>query len=80
MKNSSLALKRSAKKKKPERDWTVDPISGCANSSRAYVELCGHIERLIRGDASNLIAGQAGRTAGLIMAQLAHVHGLRPTK
>ena len=59
-------------------DWTVDPETGRSNSSQRFNELCVEVERLIRGDAHALIGGRADKTAGLIMAQLAHVHGLAP--
>jgi hypothetical protein len=59
-------------------DWTVDPKTGRSNSSKQYQEMCRHVEALIRGDSFSLLAGRADKTAGLIMAQLAHVHGLRP--
>lgn len=51
-------------------DWTKD--------SPEFLRLCGEVERLIRGEAHSLISGNAGATARLIMAQLAHVHGLAP--
>lgn len=57
-------------------DWTVDRRSG--RHSPEFLRLCDEVERLIRGDAHNLIAGRADETAGLIVAQLAHKHGLVP--
>lgn len=62
-----------------EADWTVAE-DGRSNSSELFVELCRQVERLIRGDASMIVAGRADATACLIMAQLAHVHGLRPAE
>jgi hypothetical protein len=59
-------------------DWTADPETGRSNSSPLYRDLCAEVERLIRGDSHKLIAGRAGDTVGLIMAQLAHVHHLAP--
>lgn len=59
-------------------DWTIDPKTGQSNSSDAFIALCNEVERLIRGDAHALISGNAGSTARLIVAQLAHVHGLAP--
>lgn len=59
-------------------DWTIG--NGRVNSSPAFIALCDEVERLIRGDAHKLIAGRANDTACLIMAQLAHKHGLRPKK
>ncbi len=61
-------------------DWTIDPATGRTNSSPEFVKLVAEVERLIRGDAFKLIAGCADQTAGLIMAQLVHVHGLAPQK
>lgn len=58
-------------------DWTTGP-DGVSNSSEQFRHLVAEVERLIRGDAHMLIAGRADRTAGLIMAQLAHRHGMRP--
>lgn len=65
--------------KKPKRDWTTDP-DGRSNSSKLFEKLCDEVETLIRSDAHSLIGGYAGSTARLIMAQLAHVHGLAPTR
>jgi hypothetical protein len=62
----------------PERsDWTCDE-SGRSNSSEAFVGLVAAVESLIRGEAASLIAGRADTVAGLIVAQLAHAHGLIP--
>ena len=58
-------------------DWTADE-SGFSNSSAKFLELCDAVECLIRGDARALIAGNADRTARLIVAHLAHDHGLAP--
>jgi hypothetical protein len=60
-------------------DWTTDD-SGRSNSSPLYCELRAEIARLIRDDAYKLLSGNAEATAGLILSQLAHVHGLAPTK
>jgi hypothetical protein len=60
----------------PETDWTVK--DGRANSSDQFVKLCAVVEKLIRGSAHDLIAGRADSVAGLILARLAHKHGLRP--
>ncbi len=57
-------------------DWTRK--KGQSNSSDEFLQLCEAVERLIRADAFHLIAGRADMTARLIMAQLAHVHGLAP--
>jgi dihydroneopterin aldolase len=59
-------------------EWTVDPDTGRSNSSAEYRRLCDEVERLIRSEAHSLISGRADVVAGLIMAQLAHRHGLAP--
>lgn len=61
-----------------ERDWTVDPGTGRSNSSAEYLALVGHLGRLIRDSAFDLIGGRADRVAHLIVAQLAHEHGMVP--
>lgn len=78
---------RSSKKSTPSfrskpmaRDWTVNPATGRANDSARFKALAEQVARLIRGDAHTLLTGRADRTAGLIMAQLAHVHGLVPSR
>lgn len=60
------------------KDWTVDPVTHRANSSPAFLELSSRVEEIIRNDAHRLIAGRAGDTATLIIAQLAHVYRMRP--
>lgn len=62
-----------------KRHWTTAE-SGWTNASPEFERLCSEVERLIRQDAFSLIAGRADNTARLIMAQLAHVHGLAPTR
>ena len=57
-------------------DWTEK--HGRANSSYEFQTLVSHIDGLIRGAAHDLIAGRSYDVAHLIMAQLAHVHGLVP--
>ena len=59
-------------------DWTAQ--DGRTNSSPEFLRLCRVVERLIRDDAHRLIAGHADATARLIVAQLAHVQGLRPRR
>jgi hypothetical protein len=58
-------------------DWTTGP-AGASNTSEAFLTLCVEVERLIRGDAHQLIAGHVHRTAWLVVAQLAHEHGVGP--
>ena len=68
------------KPKTIELDWTINLDTGKSNSSDEFIFLCNVIERLIRDDAYMLISGRADRTAGLIMAQLAHKYGMIPSK
>jgi hypothetical protein len=58
-------------------DWTA--VDGRANSSPAFVALVDEVARLIRSQAHTLIAGDAESVARLVLAQLARVHGLRPS-
>lgn len=60
-------------------DWTCDE-RGRSNSSDEYHRLVSEVERLIRSGAHSLINGDARSVASLIVAQLAHVHGLAPRK
>jgi hypothetical protein len=53
--------------------WTADPDTGVANSSVEFL-----FEWLIRNDAYALLSGAAGKTARLIVAQLAHKYRLGP--
>lgn len=59
-------------------DWTRDPKTGRSNSSKEFDRLVGAVAQLIRNGAHDLIAGRAETVARVIMAQLAHKHGLRP--
>jgi hypothetical protein len=58
-------------------DWTVGP-DGRSNTSPEYLALQDEITELIRSSASALIYGNARGVAGLILARLSHVHGMRP--
>lgn len=58
-------------------DWTQDD-EGRSNSSDLFLSLVGEVERLIRNDAHALLNGRVDQTARLVVAQLAHVHGLGP--
>lgn len=60
-------------------DWTRGE-DGRTNSSPLFHALTKEVARLIREDANVLIAGRAEDAAGLILAQLAHVHGLSPRR
>ena len=68
-----------------EVDWTIDPKTNRSNSSPEFVQLVSEVTRLIKNDLLT-INGSLKRgenvegTARLIIAQLAHVHGLAPQK
>lgn len=57
--------------------WTSS-AEGITNSSPKYLELVAVVEQLIRQDAHMLISGRADITARMIVARLAHAHGLAP--
>jgi hypothetical protein len=61
------------------RDWTVDK-SGRSNASPQFIALVAEVDRLIRNSGRSLITGHSLAVARVIVAQLAHVHGLAPTK
>ena len=61
-----------------ELDWTISPVDGKSNSSPAFEELVITVEELIRHSAHSLLAGRADTVARLIVAQLAHVHHMKP--
>lgn len=58
-------------------DWTAVP-NGPSNSSPEFERLVHEVDLLIRQSGHTLIIGGSRSVAGLIMAQLAHVHGLAP--
>lgn len=60
------------------QDWTKDPMTQRSNSSPKFLELVDRVARIIRGDAAALLNGRAEETARLILAKIAHEHGLRP--
>lgn len=63
----------------PVPDWTVDPASGRSNASPEFEALVAEVGRLIRGGAGVCLASDwVAATARLVMAQLAHAHGLSP--
>lgn len=59
-------------------NWTSK--DGGTNSSDEYLRLSDEVARLIRSQAHALLRGDAASVGRLIMAQLAHVHGLAPTQ
>lgn len=61
-----------------EVDWTVDPETKRSNSSPEFTNLVSEISRLIKDSAHGLLNGQVEKAARLILAQLAHKHGLAP--
>lgn len=65
------------KESKPvSKDWTIK--DGRVNNSDQFETLVERVDELIRGSAHDLIAGRSAIVARLIMAQLAHKHGLAP--
>lgn len=59
-------------------DWTTDPKTGASNSSEEFTELVDTVARILRNGSTHLDPAWAASTARLVMAQLAHVHGLSP--
>lgn len=58
-------------------DWTADE-RGVSNSSTAYREVADAVADLIWSSAHDLIRGNTRAVARLIVAKLAHEHGLAP--
>lgn len=61
-------------------DWTVDPSTDGSISSPEFLRLCEAVEKIIKGSAFDLSQGNTTIVAVLIMAKLAHEHGLAPKK
>lgn len=59
-------------------DWTVNPKTHRSNSSPEFQRLVSEVAHLIQDEAHNLLSGRVESAAQLIMAQLAHKHGLAP--
>ncbi len=59
-----------------EPDWTAGPRG--SNSSDAFERIVNEVTRLIHECAHDLIMGRTPGVARLIVAQLAHVHGMAP--
>jgi len=59
-------------------DWTVDPQTNRSNSSPEFYALQVAIAEIILNGAHDLLAGHTETVAGIILARLAHKHGLRP--
>lgn len=60
------------------RNWTVDPVTGRSNSSTDFVYLKSFVEELLRKDIRSSDPARYPMIAQLIVAQLAHVKGMRP--
>lgn len=59
-------------------DWTVDPETGRSNSSPRFQSLAAEVEGILRRSGGLSLSPQwAASTARLILAQLAHQHGLQ---
>ncbi len=72
-----VALENEIESLQKNDDWTRG-ADGRANNSERFNELVGAVDILIRSEGGLIVSGQSERVALLIMAQLAHVHGLRP--
>ena len=59
-------------------DWTLDRSTGRTNSAPEFLALVGVVDHLIRSEFSGLDQRASENAARLIMAHLAHKHGLRP--
>ena len=59
-------------------DWTA--ANGRTNSSPLFNELAGEIGFLIRDSAHSIVRGNTDAVGRLILAQLAHKHGLAPAR
>lgn len=59
------------------RDWTTSD-EGVANSSALFQSLEKRVAEIIVNSAHSLLSGHAETVAGLILAKLAHEHGLSP--
>ena len=67
----------SAKRRKCAADWTQD-ANGVSNNSRPFLAAVDAVAYLIRNQGHALINGYHTSVARLIVAQLAHKHGLTP--
>ena len=56
-------------------DWTVDPTTGRSKSSPLFERLVQEVSRIV---ANTRLGDHPNTCARVIMAQLAHVHGLAP--
>jgi hypothetical protein len=63
-----------------EVDWTADPETNRSNSSPEFRQLVAEVARLIKAEEHRSLSGRVENTAQLVMAQLAHKHGLAPQK
>lgn len=59
-------------------DWTVDSSTGRSNSSESFRFLTREVAELLRNSRFDLARCRFEAVAGLILAKLAHVHGLIP--
>lgn len=60
--------------------WDFDPASGRSNSSAEFNFLVTEVSRMIRDSAHSLISGNTDSVSRLILARMAHIYGLVPTK
>lgn len=60
-------------------DWTVDQV-GCANNSLVFNKLWQTISHILKTEGNTLMTGGVEAVSRLILAQLVHVHGMRPSE
>jgi hypothetical protein len=63
----------------PSTDWTRDE-AGRSNGGELFESLADEVARLIRSSSHSLLNGDSEGVGRLIMAQLAHKHGLSPAE
>jgi len=59
-------------------DWTRHGATGRSNEAPIYLGLRAEVARILRQSAHDLINGGVDTVAGVIVARLAHVHGVGP--
>lgn len=61
------------------KDWTIN--RGRTNSSVRFLDLVDDVSSVLRGNGGQCLdAGWCYRMATLIVARMAHLHGLAPAK
>lgn len=71
--------KKGEEMAKELKDWTIDQDSKRSNESGRFKALVTEVERLIHNSTCSVLSKEAVYgLSRLIVAQLAHVHKLRP--